>query len=327
MNTLLESISEQVLTIFLWCTGKCHTSEEEQSDYFYPQYLFYEYGITNPHDLYCVLFSLGYYELASLDDILFSSNSTELKVLLKDNGLKVSGSKAELINRIKNCIPQSVLNDFRIGSGFYSLSITGKSFVDEHYDYVLLHKYSKWNISLEELNQAKSTLGWQSVSFRDAAWSIFNKRMLQHSMRKDFVNFHMDITGLSEISFDFDKDMKNGVYFLLIALYLDINCLIYHMDYLLYLRHDIPKCDLASLHHSHFITEYSVEKIRKYRDYIDLNMVKDAYCFVPTYPLKLYSQQDFSDMVLEIIQNDTFDIDKWCDFSQKRFEAFIKSLD
>ena len=290
MKDLIHSISEQSLTIFLWCTCKPHTLAIATQDSFYPRYLFYDYGIDTPQELHNVLLSSGYYAPATLDDILSYSNSKQLKAILKENSLKITGDKATLISRIKEYIPQSVLEDFQANSHLYSLSTLGSAYVNEHYDCVLLHKYSKWNISLDELNHAKSTLNWDSVSFRDAAWRILN-----------------------------------GVYYLLIAFYLNVNCLEYYPTYKLYHDGVISKENLYSLQNGLFILDFWVDKIKKYGNYIDSSLIAKVYNFVD-YPIKLYTLEDFSNMISEIIFNNCFDIKKWQNFSQEKFIKFLNSL-
>lgn len=325
MNEMLHLIPEQSFTVFLWSTRSPHTIEEAMQDSFYPQYLFYDYEIDEPQKLHNALLTSGYYAPATLDDILSSFTSNQLKLLLKENSLATSGNKAVLISRIKECIPQNILEDLRANSHLYSLSALGNTFVNKHYDYVLLHKYSKWGISLDELNNSKSSIGWDPVSFRDAAWQIFNERILLHSQEKDFDNLHSDIQNLSEICLDFDKNYRNGVYYLLVAFYLDVNCLEYYFNYKLYCDGEIPKKRLYSLCHGTFIVDFFVKKIKKYKDYIDSDMITKA-CSFATYPLKLYTTQDFLKIISEIIHNDFFDIEKWQDFSQERFISFLDSL-
>lgn len=325
MKDLIHSISEQSLTIFLWCTCKPHTLAIATQDSFYPRYLFYDYGIDTPQELHNVLLSSGYYAPATLDDILSYSNSKQLKAILKENSLKITGDKATLISRIKEYIPQSVLEDFQANSHLYSLSTLGSAYVNEHYDCVLLHKYSKWNISLDELNHAKATLNWDSVSFRDAAWRILNERVLLHSQEADFDNLYLDIENLSEICFDFDNSPLNGVYYLLIAFYLNVNCLEYYPTYKLYHDGVISKENLYSLQNGLFILDFWVDKIKKYGNYIDSSLIAKAYNFVD-YPIKLYTLEDFSNMISEIIFNNCFDIKKWQNFSQEKFIKFLNSL-
>lgn len=97
MKDLIHSISEQSLTIFLWCTCKPHTLAIATQDSFYPRYLFYDYGIDTPQELHNVLLSSGYYAPATLDDILSYSNSKQLKAILKENSLKITGDKAKRV--------------------------------------------------------------------------------------------------------------------------------------------------------------------------------------------------------------------------------------
>lgn len=325
MDMILSSISEQNLTIFLWSTRFPHTIKDSMQDSFYPQYLLYDYGIKNLQELHSKLLSLRYYAPSTLDDILSSFTIKQLKILLKENGLKVTGNKEMLISRIKECIPQNVLSNFQSSSHLYSLSDLGNAYVNEHYDYVLLHKHPNWNISIDELNDAKSRIDWNSVSFRDATWKIFNERVLLHSQVGDFNSLHIDIENLSEICFSFDNSPRNGIYFLLAAFYLDANCLEYYPSYKLYTDGLVTKDRLYFLQDGLFFNDFWIEKIRKYGDYIDTDVITKAYGFIE-YPIKLYTLQDFIDMISEITKDISFNIQKWQDFSQNKFILFLDSL-
>lgn len=114
-------------------------------------------------------------------------------------------------------------------------------------------------------------------------------------------------------------------FFLLAAFYLDVNCLEYYSSYKLYSDGLIAKDRLYFLQDGLFFDDFWIEKIRKYGNYIDTNVITKAYNFT-NYPIKLYTLQDFINMVSEITKNAYFNIEKWRNFSQNKFVLFLDSL-
>ena len=67
---------------------------------YYPQYYSRECGLTNPAPLHQQLISEGYLVRSSILEELRALKITELKQILQSCGLKVTGKKAELVDRI-----------------------------------------------------------------------------------------------------------------------------------------------------------------------------------------------------------------------------------
>ncbi len=151
-------------TIFLWFTDKCHTYNEALNKDFYPHYLIYSYGISDPVSFYKKLFEQGYYAPAKAEKILKTYTVSDLKIILESLGEKKTGKKEQLIKRILETAPAETLYNLSSVDTLYSLSPKGQEFIGLHMDYIYLHqKRNIWNISLSEYENAKKTIRSQSI--------------------------------------------------------------------------------------------------------------------------------------------------------------------
>ena len=127
----------------------------------------------------------GYYRLADITEILNSYKVNELKNILKDSNLKGTGKKLELINRIKEEVPEKVINKIKSYKQIYVLSEKGNKFLDENRDYIKIHIHSSWQITIDDYLKAKKQSN-SYLSFNDIAWGIFNQRTIEYSKNKQY---------------------------------------------------------------------------------------------------------------------------------------------
>ena len=132
--------------IFLYA----NSNSEIKSNTDYVRYLIYECGLLNPQKYHKELIEQGYYRLADIAEILNTYKVDELKNILKDSNLKVTGKKLELINRIKEEVPEEVINKIKSYKQIYVLSEKGKKFLDENRDYIKIHTHSSWQITIDD---------------------------------------------------------------------------------------------------------------------------------------------------------------------------------
>ena len=159
-------------TIFLWVTSKAPVVDRSFS---YPGYLLYECGIRNTAQYLESLFAEGFYREAVSAERLSALKVTELKPLLAELGLPVSGKKDALIQRILDHSDDSFVLNY-CPNPIYSLSAKGRAFLDEHDDYVKLHRHkSNWGVSWQEYDARKRP----GYSFYDVMWGIFNERVIE----------------------------------------------------------------------------------------------------------------------------------------------------
>lgn len=171
----------------------------------YPGYWEYQYN-SNPHHLVEGLLSK---ELLEVDDSLKSRLNNvlvkELKLVLKEKELKVSGNKKELIERLIAGVSEVELVNTFVNQK-YRMTDIGKKLVEQH-DYIkFFHSYPNLGISIYRAYAIKrecpemdkfeiAHVHLESLSSKyisDSDWGLYRNARLSlselHSLHKDYLN-------------------------------------------------------------------------------------------------------------------------------------------
>lgn len=181
----------------------------------YPQYFYYGYGIINCSQFHIQLIKEGYLEKASLKTYLSTKTIEELKNILKENNLKKIGKKSELIDRILENIN---LENVKRENDYYELTNKGINFLKEN-EYII--KLRKLNIPLAEYEIVKKELN-SNFLFDDIVWGIYNKRILNFYLDKDFGLYRNTLLEMS-IFFKSKNNLQKELEYLLKVTYLDLS--------------------------------------------------------------------------------------------------------
>ena len=172
-------------TIFLWAHDKaCPIRKKEE----YSQYFLYECGIRDAAIYHKKMISEGYFKEASLEARLATFKMPELKKILSDLGQTTTGKKDLLIQRIIESGKTDAI-DKMFSETLYELSQLGKEFLNQHNDYVLVHKHRNWDVDWKEYDTAHK----QGMSYYDTMWGIFNERLVgnpRHFGRGIYLNMY-----------------------------------------------------------------------------------------------------------------------------------------
>lgn len=126
--------------VFLnWCDKKGLGLDAD----FYPDEIRYDLNIFLPHNRHKKFISLGLLQKHTYKDMLNSFKVTELREILRQNNLKVSGLKKDLVNRI---LKNTDLDDLELT---YTLTNKGKDLINRYYPFVKFYGRNDLNISLD----------------------------------------------------------------------------------------------------------------------------------------------------------------------------------
>ncbi len=143
-----------------------------KNDNEYQQYIKYECGIANPSEFHRSLVNEGFLAPTPACDKLKTLKVAELKTILSEMGLSEKGKKEDIINRILETQNFDVIKKY-FPQDVYSITELGQKFLDEHYDYVMIHKHKKWGVTWQEYDALKQP----ELSYYDVMWRIFNQRV------------------------------------------------------------------------------------------------------------------------------------------------------
>ena len=305
---------EYAITLLLNAYGNAKPLPEH-----YPQFYSYECGLTNPALLHQQLIGENFFVPSSVSEKLSSLKVVELKQILQSRGLKVSGKKADLIDRILANID---LDDLRIffqnDEICYSLSTKGKEFLKSHEDYVRFHRYARYGIKLEEYEYAKPLL--KSNICEEILIYIFEQKK-----NKDKYNrlYHYILSQL----YDTVKCPENALHEFLIVKYFDIN----YINAFRWLQNELQYSAFSEATQRVFETQKNCLAFSP-NDAAYIAQHAAAYSHVTAgsiymeYPLEnlLVSESRFYSMLSEIYDESFFDILKWNTYFLKQLKYHFK---
>lgn len=272
----------------------------------YQKYFEFECGITNPRKYHKNLIKEGYLQTASPESSISSLKVNELKKICDAIGISKTGKKKELVDRIiSSCSPDQI-NSF-VEKQLYSLSDKGLQFLERNRDYVELHNHKNWSITLDEYIDFKNSLSF-TAEFRDVAWGIFNKRILEYSKKYGLLrNNYLNMSQLSKESGNHNNELK----YLLYTLFFDI-CGSELVEHLVYCdtRTDALEHYYCMAFHTRIPSEISELKAYYNETYVD-----EIYSSYKRLPLILCDKETFKLLIADIF-------DKQNDIAKKYEELF-----
>lgn len=143
----------------------------------------YKYGVKNVDNCLHSLLDRGFLQIGDLQSAIEKETATVIKSELKKYGLKVSGKKDELVQRLLVEVSHGELNS-RFAKRTYQLTELGKKALGEE-DYVpYIHRHPIEDLDIWSFNKIIYELPY--MSYRDKIWGYLNKRSMEHFSVSDF---------------------------------------------------------------------------------------------------------------------------------------------
>ena len=143
----------------------------------YQGFWWYRYGVSNVDALLRSLLDRGFLQVGDLQSAIENENITALKEELKRHGLKVSGKKAELVQRLLDGVSHNELNA-RFAKRTYQLTEPGKQVLEEEAYVPYIHRHQLEDLDIWSLNRIVHTP--PHMPFRDKIWGYLNQRGMEH---------------------------------------------------------------------------------------------------------------------------------------------------
>lgn len=131
----------------------------------YPGFWWYKYGVKDVDKCLISLKDRGFLQIGSLQSAIEKETAAVLKDVLKDNRLKVSGKKAELVQRLIDEVSQEKLNAI-FTKRTYDLTDAGNEILKKE-DYIpYIHRHGIEDLDIWSLSE-KVKNRKPGLSFRD----------------------------------------------------------------------------------------------------------------------------------------------------------------
>ena len=305
-------------TIFLWTYQGASPVLRSAKKYHFD--IVYLCGRKNPREFHKNLIEEGYFVEAPMKEKLDYLKVADLKKILKDQGLHVSGKKVELVERLIDNCDENRLNRY-FKNKIYVLSDKGEKFVGEHDDYIRLYKHPSWNIKWQTLDGYKK----DGFNFHDAVLKIFNERISRDKIFFGKYHYYDMYTLLEEEGYH-----KAALSSLLRALCIDLSGInrkdelpfnVLPNRMMLLLPEDGV---LETVDRSFMLYQPFIRGIESLKDYYDESMVDQLYD-EPWLPFSLCDKETFK-MILGHIFSDKFDADEVREIWKKSAHAKAKAM-
>ncbi len=140
----------------------------------FPRYWYYSYGIDDPQKMLNMLFDRGFIRQAKAMEHICKLTVPELKKILSEAGIKVSGKKADLVSAIQENISEESLGE-KVPIRKYVLTELGEQEIKENEYVTYFGASSRYGITVWDMN--KMIQGYPLNLFRDKIWASLNERL------------------------------------------------------------------------------------------------------------------------------------------------------
>ena len=149
----------------------------------YPKFWWYDYGIRDVDVALKSLKDRDFLKIGSLKSAIENETVAVLKDILKNNNMKVSGKKAQLVQRILEELPEKELKNC-FTKYTYELTDSGKTILDNEKHILYIHRHRIEDLDIWSLN--KMVQERAGIPYRDVIWGYMNQRSMIYLKNGDF---------------------------------------------------------------------------------------------------------------------------------------------
>lgn len=195
----------------------CNSKEDN-----YVTYWEYQYGINNSElrKIFNSLLDRNYIELGTITDAINMATVPVIKEELKKRGLKVSGKKSDLVNRLISNVPEA-----EISTAFdkipYRQTPLGKQIIEKYKWVLLIHKEFRGQIDMWEfaILMDKSP----TTNYLEYIWEYLEQKCDEHLQHNDYGLYRNAILNLSNFAYKEGEYSKSFDYLCVVTAH-DLSC-------------------------------------------------------------------------------------------------------
>ena len=294
-------------TIFLNCFTKARVNDN------YPGYITGECEIANPKKYLIKMCDEGYLKETDVYETLNAKTISELKKALKEQGLKQAGLKADLVARLLEESDLSMTN--LLDSKYYVTTEKALRYLENHNDYLLLHKICAWEVNWREYDK-KHIYG---ESFYETIRRIAIERMKSDNNSFGRNEYYLIYRAAKECEF-----YKEALDALLHTAYIDASGIKLKttLDYNTKTKHELIN-DNDSFMYGMDIAPGIVKEMEELRNEYQDEMIEDVFKLY--LPINMCSKDTFKSIVSTIMYGE-YVREEMIDKLRKEYIAYIKKM-
>ncbi len=309
-NPGLHELNEYAKADVLSCFMKPRTNEK-LSDFRLSQL-----EITNWHIFFNELLHDGYIRYANSKEILSSYLLKDLKIIADSLGVKKSGRKAELVQRICESISKNELDDMLSGEIRFIIDEKGKEYLKINNDLAMLRAHTILDVSLSEFMDNRFIQG-RKRNFYDTMFQALSNQKRYYSFIKNYSAMSLTCLHIYEIMSEEYRKTEHSVPIDVLLLnciehlYID-TCLPWQAKHLS--EGIVPHVDCIFMPR----IKTDLSDFYEYKELINFNVV------FANKPPSFLKKEDFISFVNNFFETSIFDYSKWDELLRNNFKKYLK---
>ena len=316
-------IPEVKLCAVILLSGNQNGSKIRRNDQ-YSLYFEGRYGLVNVSALHRWLYEHGYLRAANLQEALSLYKVPELKTILESLGLKKTGNKSDLIDRIVSALGTEEKE--KITNQCEHLFLTGKgyTFLEENGDYDMWHRKS-YGVTFEEFNKHRLLCG-KKRRFHDTIFQALNEKAFTYQCNQWFSRLGMIYFNLSEVLYDegrYDLSLQNILYRLYFSANLAWHTYYFSINHIKYDEIDRIKEHIIACNDVFF--DNDLKRIIELKGFYNEQMLDTIYD-IPILPYSIFDKADMASVIYDLLSDSYFDKNRYMNYICMKYENYIRKF-
>lgn len=273
-------------------------------------------GITNWYSFFKEIYQEGYIRKATPEETLVSYALKELKIIAESIGVKKSGKKAEIVDRLCNSLSVEELKEIAQEKNLFIISKKGQEYLSYQGDLAQLRTHAIYDVSLAEFND-KRYIGNRKRNFYDTMFQVLSEQKNFYHINNNYSSMSVVCNRIYDIMLEeFERTEHHVPIDVMLLNYME--ALYLHICFSWEIRNmkDGIICDI------HYISlptiKPSLSKFGDYKSLINYNAV------FANKPPGFMTKDNFIDMINEFFDAPMFDYSKWNNLLQSNFKKYMK---
>lgn len=290
----------------------------------YSTYFEGRYGIVNISKLHKWLYEQGYLRKANFHEAINLYNVTELKTILESIGLKKTGKKSDLVDRVANSIDDVQKSKIESQCEYLFITEKGRDFLDENKDYVMYHKKS-YSVTFEEFNKHRILQG-RKRQFYDTIFQALNEKAYTYQHKQWFSKLEMIYSNLSEALYDegrYDLALQNTLFRLYFSTNLASHPYYFNIDHVQI--DGIKKIKENIIARNDVFYKNDLDRIVELKEYYTEHILDIVYGH-HILPYTIFDKSDMAGVIHDLLNGVNFDANHYMNYICARYERYIKKF-